>query len=47
MGKLDINLIPVDEDGESEIPEDKIPDEPAELIGQRIDFILDLNNAID
>jgi hypothetical protein len=33
MGKLDINLIPVEEDGESEIPEEKISDDPSELLG--------------
>lgn len=33
MGKIEVNIIPVDEDGESEVPEDKIPDEPEELVG--------------
>jgi hypothetical protein len=33
MGKLDVNIIPVDEDGESEIPEDKIPEEAEDIVG--------------
>ena len=28
MGKLEVNIIPVDEDGESEIPDENIPDSP-------------------
>jgi hypothetical protein len=33
MGKLEVNVIPVDQDGESEFPEDNIPDDPEELVG--------------
>jgi kinesin family member 13 len=33
MGKLEINIIPVDADGESEIPDDMIPDNSEELVG--------------
>jgi hypothetical protein len=33
MGKLEVNLIPVDTDGESEIPEENIPENPLDLIG--------------
>lgn len=40
IGKLEMNIIPVDQDGESEINEDLLPDEPSELVGQRIDFIV-------
>lgn len=28
IGKLDINIVPVDQYGESDIPEDLIPDSP-------------------
>ena len=47
MGRLDVNVIPVDEDGESELPEEKVPEEPTDLIGQRIDFIVKINKAIE
>ncbi len=33
MGKLEVNIIPVDQDGDSEVPEEFIPEEPEELIG--------------
>jgi hypothetical protein len=42
MGKLEVNIIPVDQDGESELPEDMIPEEPEDLEGQRIDFIIEI-----
>lgn len=47
MGKLEVNIIPVDQDGESELPEDMIPDEPEDLEGQRIDFLIDIKQATD
>ena len=47
MGKLEINVIPVDIDGESEIPEDMIPDSPDELIDQRMDFIVQISRAFE
>ena len=31
-GKLDVNIIPVDEDGESEVPDDLAPENPMELV---------------
>lgn len=45
MGKLEVNLIPVDEDGESEVQEDMIPEEPEDLIGKRIDFVIEIKQA--
>ena len=30
-GKLEVNIIPVDEDGESEVPEEIYPDDPKDL----------------
>ena len=47
MGKLEINVIPVDVDGESEVPDDMIPDDPTDLIGQRMDFIVQISKAIE
>lgn len=40
MGKLEINVVPVDIDGESDIPDDMIPEDPVDLIGNRIDFVV-------
>lgn len=45
MGKLEVNIIPVDKDGESEVDEDIIPDDPEDLIGERIDFIVEIKQA--
>ena len=47
MGKLDVNVIPTDEEGEPDIPEEKVPEDPSELIGQRIDFVVEINKAMD
>ena len=40
MGKLEINVVPVDMEGEADIPDDMIPDDPSDLIGHRIDFVV-------
>lgn len=40
MGKLDINIVPVDADGESDIPDDLVPEAAEELVGQRVDFLV-------
>lgn len=47
MGKLEINVLPVDIDGESEVPDEFIPESPDELVGQRIDFIVQISRAFD
>lgn len=47
MGKLEINIIPVDTDGVSEVPDDMIPESPEELIGNRIDFVVQITKAFD
>ena len=47
MGKLEVNVIPVDEDGESEVPDERIPEAPEELEGNRIDFIIEIKRAFD
>jgi hypothetical protein len=47
MGKLELNVIPVDVDGESEVPDDMIPEDPTDLVGQRMDFIVQITKAID
>jgi hypothetical protein len=40
MGKLEMNVFPVDIEGEPDIPDDMIPDDPRDLIGHRIDFVV-------
>lgn len=45
-GKLELNITPVNPDGTSE-DLDFIPDEPSDLIDQRIDFVVDIVKAYD
>jgi len=45
-GKLDVNIIPVNPDGTDEELE-LIPDEPSDLIDQRIDFMVQIDKATD
>ena len=33
VGHLEVNIIPVDENGWDDVPEDMIPDEPEDLLG--------------
>ncbi len=47
MGKLDINVVPVDMDGESDLPDDMIPEDPNDLIGHRIDFVVQIAKATE
>jgi hypothetical protein len=45
-GKLELNITPVNPDGTSE-ELDFIPDEPTDLIDQRIDFVVEIIKAYD
>jgi len=47
VGKLDINIIPVDTDGESEVPDEYLPETPEDLINNRIDFIVEIKKAYE
>ncbi len=47
VGKLEVNIIPCWEDGESEVPIDLVPESPEDLIGRRIDFLVDIKRAFD
>ena len=38
IGRLEVNVIPTDESGWNDPPEEDIPDEPEELEGKRVDF---------
>ena len=40
QGRLEVNIVPVDPSGTEEPPEETIPDEPEDLIDQRIDFLV-------
>lgn len=44
-GKLEVNITPVNPDGSEDL--DFIPDEPTDLIDQRIDFIVAIDKATD
>jgi hypothetical protein len=45
MGKLEVNIMPVSDDGVSELDEDLIPDSPEDLEGARIDFVVEIKQA--
>lgn len=47
VGKLDVNIIPCCEDGDTELPDEMLPENPEDIIGQRIDFIVDIKKASD
>jgi hypothetical protein len=47
VGKLEVNILPTDETGWDEPPEDLIPYLPADLIGKRIDFAVIIERSID
>ena len=46
-GKLEANIIPVDTNGIDEYPEELISDEPMDLVGNRLDFIVEITKAFE
>jgi len=46
-GKLQVNIIPVDPSGSEDLPDEMIPDEPEDLIDQRMDYVVQIENATD
>ena len=44
-GKLELNILPVNPDGTEDL--DFIPDEPSDLIDQRIDFVVQIDKAYE
>jgi len=46
-GKLEVNIIPTDPNGDPDLPDELIPDEPMDLVGQRIDFNVQIIRAYD
>lgn len=47
VGKLEVNILPTDETGWEEPSEDIIPNQPEDLIGKRIDFVVIIEKAMD
>lgn len=45
VGKLEMNIIPVCADGESELPDYMLPERPEDIIGQRLDFVVEISRA--
>ena len=46
-GQLDVNIIPVDADGNEDLDENDIPDSPEDLLNRRIDFVVSIERARD
>jgi hypothetical protein len=40
-------MIPVDQEGNEDIPEDDLPDQPEDLLDRRIDFVVNITHAKD
>lgn len=37
-GKLEVNVVPVDQDGNEDIPDEDLPDSPEDLLNRRLDY---------
>lgn len=46
-GQLEVNMIPVDPEGNEDLPEDDLPEQPEDLLDRRIDFVVSITNAKD
>ena len=44
-GQLEVDVIPIDQDGSSEINEDDLPEMPEDLLNRRIDFLISIQKA--
>jgi len=44
-GSLNVNIIPVDPDGNPELNMDLLPEEPEDLLHSRIDFLVNIISA--
>ena len=44
-GQLDVNVIPVDPDGNEDLADEDLPDAPEELLNRRIDFLVNIERA--
>ncbi len=47
VGKLDVNIVPCCEDGDIDIPDHLLPEDPEQLIDSRIDFQVQIKKAYD
>lgn len=41
-GKLEVNVIPVDPDGNDELADDDLPESPEDMLNRRIDFLVQI-----
>ena len=46
-GQLDVNIIPVDADGNEELADEDLPDAPEDLLNRRIDYKVCIERARD
>ena len=46
-GKLDVNVIPVDADGNDDIPDEDLPESQDDLLDRRLDYIINIERATD
>jgi len=46
-GKLDVNIVPVDENGNEDILDEDVPDQPEDMLNRRIDFLVQISQAKD
>ena len=44
-GSLECNVIPVDPEGNEDLPEDDLPDQPEDLMDRRMDFVVHIEKA--
>lgn len=44
-GQLDVNVIPVDQEGNEELADEDLPDQPEDLLDRRIDFVVNIIKA--
>lgn len=46
-GKLEVNVVPIDADGNDELADEDLPDAPEDLLNRRIDFLVQIKGAKD
>lgn len=44
-GQLDVNLVPVDLEGNEDLADEDLPDVPEDLLNRRIDFLVNIERA--
>ena len=46
-GSLEVNLIPVDAEGNEDIADEDLPEQPEDLMDRRVDFLVNISRASD